>query len=137
TAVDVDRLQDSIDDVWRDVSELRVRDGVLAARLQTDLDDLHGESIYLKVKIRRNEPVPRNEYFDMRERIDAVRTQARGASRAASSPSPSSTSPSSRESSGPRMDVPVGTELDVRLQQPLSSATALVEDRFEATTLVD
>ena len=35
------------------------------------------------------------------------------------------------------MDVPVGTELDVRLQQSLSSATAVVEDRFEATTLVD
>ena len=35
------------------------------------------------------------------------------------------------------MDVPVGTELDVRLQGSLSSATAAVEDRFEATTLVD
>ena len=35
------------------------------------------------------------------------------------------------------MDVPVGTEIDVRLQQSLSSATAQVEDRFEATTLVD
>jgi hypothetical protein len=35
------------------------------------------------------------------------------------------------------MDVPVGTELDVRLQQSLSSGTALVEDRFEATTVVD
>jgi hypothetical protein len=35
------------------------------------------------------------------------------------------------------MDVPVGTELDVRLSAPLSSGTAVVEDRFEATTLVD
>ena len=34
-------------------------------------------------------------------------------------------------------DVPVGTEFDVRLQTPLSSATAQVEDRFEATTMVD
>ena len=33
--------------------------------------------------------------------------------------------------------IPVGTEFDVRLQNPLSSATAQVEDRFEATTLVD
>jgi len=33
--------------------------------------------------------------------------------------------------------IPVGQELDVRLQSPLSSATAQVEDRFEATTLVD
>ena len=35
------------------------------------------------------------------------------------------------------MDVPVGTELDVRLTGTLSSGTAMVEDRFEATTMVD
>ena len=34
------------------------------------------------------------------------------------------------------MDVCVGQELDVRVQVPLSSETANVEDRFEATTLV-
>jgi len=33
--------------------------------------------------------------------------------------------------------VQVGTEFDVRLQSSLSSATAQVEDRFDATTLVD
>jgi hypothetical protein len=33
--------------------------------------------------------------------------------------------------------VPVGQELDVRLQTPLSSATATPEQRFEATTAVD
>jgi hypothetical protein len=33
--------------------------------------------------------------------------------------------------------VPVGTEIDVRLQTALNSATAKVEQRFEATTLVD
>jgi hypothetical protein len=33
--------------------------------------------------------------------------------------------------------VDVGTELDIRLQTPLSSKTSKVEDRFEATTLVD
>lgn len=33
--------------------------------------------------------------------------------------------------------IPVGQQMDVRLQQQLSSATARVEDRFEATTVVD
>ena len=33
--------------------------------------------------------------------------------------------------------IPVGQELDVRLQQSLSSATGKVEDRFETTTVVD
>ena len=33
--------------------------------------------------------------------------------------------------------IPVGQELDVRLQTPLSSGTATAEQRFEATTAVD
>jgi hypothetical protein len=33
--------------------------------------------------------------------------------------------------------VPAGTEIDVRLSNNLNSGTAQVEDRFEATTLVD
>jgi hypothetical protein len=43
----------------------------------------------------------------------------------------------SQVSSDQRGQVPVGHELDVRLQQPLSSATAKVEQRFEATTVAD
>lgn len=139
TTVDIQRLQDSLDDATRDVSDLRSRDSALASRLQSELDDLHDEAIYLKVKIKKNEPVARTEYFEMRDRIDTVRSQARGTTDRArsNSSSSSSTASSSRQSSTARMDVPSGTELDVRLQQSLSSATAVVEDRFEATTLVD
>jgi hypothetical protein len=36
-----------------------------------------------------------------------------------------------------RGQIPVGQELDVRLQTPLSSATATPEQRFETTTVVD
>jgi hypothetical protein len=138
TSVDIQRLQDSLDDASRDVTDLKGRDGALASRLQTELDDLRDETIYLKVKLKKNESVPRTEYFEMRDRIDNVRSQARGSNRASSSPGPTpAPSNSTRSSSGSRMDIPVGTELDVRLQQSLSSATAAVEDRFEATTLVD
>jgi hypothetical protein len=146
TTVDIQRLQDSLDDASRDVADLRGRDSALASRLQSELDDLRDETIYLKVKIKKNEPVARTEYFAMRDKIDTVRSRARGAadrpgsstSTSSSSSSSSSTSTSSgRATSGTRMDVPVGTELDVRLTQSLSSATAKVEDRFEATTLVD
>jgi hypothetical protein len=138
TNLDIQRLQDSIDDASRDVTDLRGRDSALASRLQTELDDLRDETIYLKVKLKKNESVPRTNYFEMRDRIDNIRSQARGTNRTASSPSAApAPSSSTRPSSGSRMDVPVGTELDVRLQQSLSSATAVVEDRFEATTLVD
>jgi len=122
------------------VADLKGRDSALASRLQSELDDLRDETIYLKVKIKKNETVPRTDYFEMRDRIDNVRSQARGASRPPSSSASSSAAPTasaSRSSSGTQMDVPVGTELDVRLQQSLSSATAQVEDRFEATTMVD
>jgi hypothetical protein len=39
--------------------------------------------------------------------------------------------------SAERNAIPVGQEIDVRLQDPLSSATATVEQRFETTTVVD
>ena len=95
TTVDVQRLQDGIDDVSRDVTELRGRDSALASRLQSELDDLRDETIYLKVKIRKNEPVPRSEYFEMRDRVDNVRSQARGTNRASSSSGSSSSSSAS------------------------------------------
>src|SRR5262245_58461699 len=119
TGVDIQRLQDSLDDAARDVSALKARDATLASKLQTELDDLRDETIYLKVKIKKNQTVPRTDYFDMRDRIDNVRSQARGADRTGSSSSSSSSASSSaaRASSSSRMDVPVGTELDVRLQQ--------------------
>lgn len=52
---------------------------------------------------------------------------------------PSSTQPGepSQVESGRRGLIPVGQELDVRLQERLSSDTATPEQRFEATTAVD
>jgi hypothetical protein len=35
------------------------------------------------------------------------------------------------------VEIPVGTELDVRIHRSLNSGTAQVEDRFEATTVAD
>ncbi len=42
-----------------------------------------------------------------------------------------------RQSSGRRNEIPSGQEIDVRIERELSSATAQVEDRFTATTVVD
>ena len=41
------------------------------------------------------------------------------------------------KAAGERGEVPVGQQMDVRLQSTLDSGRAEVEDRFEATTLVD
>src|SRR5262249_54542591 len=108
---DIQRLQINLDDAARDVSELRGRDSALASRLETELDDLRDETIYFKVKIKKNEPVARTEYFEMRDRIDTLRSRARGTT--ARSGSATSVAPTSGRTSSSRMDVPTGTELDV------------------------
>jgi hypothetical protein len=148
TAADVQRLQDQIADVSRDIAQLRNRDGALARDLQYELDDAREEAVYLKVKMRRNEPIGETEYADLRDHIANIRSRARADGTGGYTPPPAgppsdSSGDRSRDSRAPagraqnENEVPVGTEFDVRLQTSLSSATAQVEDRFEATTMVD
>lgn len=124
---DVQRLQDALADAARDVSGATVRDAALGARLESELNDLRDETAYIRVKLRKKEPVARTDYFDLRDRIDELRSRARG----------EGNRPSTSTGRTSSLDVPAGTELDVRLSQTLSSAANLVEDRFEATTMVD
>ncbi len=135
TTADIQRLQDAIADASRDVAQAQ---GASGTSLNAALDDARDETIYLKVKLRKGETIPRTQYFDLRDRIDDIRSKARGGARAAASGSAPEAARST-SSSGARAngDVPVGTELDVRLQTALSSRTNQVEDRFEATTMVD
>ena len=143
SSADIQRLQDSIYDASRDVAQVRSRDVGLASQLQGELDDLRDDATYLRVKLRRNEPISRSEYNDVRDRIDNVRGRARGDSSGGYTPPPPSSTEADRRSTQPASrpsnpnEVPVNTEFDVRLQNSLSSATAQVEDRFEATTVVD
>ena len=135
-----------------------------ATQLGTELDDLRDEVVYLKVKLRKERTLARTEYADVRDRIEDLRSRARGdvASRgtrinpdagARCRRRPPHSSADDRVS----LDVgsgeyhvhavndgddcgrrsAVGTEIDVRLQNALNSGTAQVEDRFEATTLAD
>jgi hypothetical protein len=154
TTADVQHLQDSIYDASRDIAQARSRDAALASQLQAELDDARDEATYLKVKLRRNEPIARVEYSDLRDKIDNIRSRARGDSSGGyTPPAGSRTEPSRGEGSRGDRDtwptspetvrgrhpneIPVSTEFDVRLQNPLSSGTSQVEDRFEATTMVD
>src|SRR5687767_12815771 len=83
TTTEIQRLQDAIYDASRDVSQARVTDSALSAQLQADLDELRDEVTYLRVKLRRNESVSRNEYASLRDRIEQVRARARGETREA------------------------------------------------------
>ena len=132
TQADIQRLQDSVYDASADVTRLRQRDARLAEGLERELDDLRDEVIYLKVKMRKS-GATRAEYSDLRDRIDRLRSQARGDAAPASTPS---TRRPAVEETLSATEIPVGTEFDVRLQSRLNSGTARVEDRFDATTIV-
>src|SRR5262249_28318723 len=139
TSSDIQRLQDMIYDVSRDVNQLRSRDAALASQLQAELDDARDEAVYLRVKVRRNEPITRTEYDAVRNEIENIRSRARGDSSGGYTPPPAQSDRDyPRDTSRPAgtvgrtanpNEVPVGTEFDVRLEQPISSETARVEDR--------
>lgn len=147
TQADIQRLQDNTYLAERDITALRSRDAGRASTLQAELDDLKDEVIYLKVKLRKDRTLTRTEFGDVRDRIESVRSRAAtsNASNDRGNRFPSGSADSgSRNQSATRgglgrgvVEIPSGTELDVRLQTALNSGTAQVEDRFEATTMVD
>jgi len=147
SSADIQRLQESVNQAAGEVQALRARDAARASQLQSQLDDLREEVIYLKVKLRK-EGLQRAEYAGVRDRIDDLRSQATSSAQATASsapyaPSPTpapratSTASTTSELATRDIEVPSGTEMDARLQTALDSGTAKVEDRFEATTLQD
>jgi hypothetical protein len=163
TTSDIQRLQDDVYQASSDLSRLRSTSPDLASRLQPQLDDLRDEVTYLKVKMRKEGSVQRSEYTDVHNRLQDLRAEARGEARADSAErqgawkggtsgattSGTSTGAAGGVSGGVSGDdrntrpqstesvIPVGHEIDVRIQTQLSSDTAQVEDRFEATTVAD
>jgi len=144
TSADIERLQENIDEASRAIAQLRGRDASLASQLQADLDAARDETAYFRVKLRRNESIPRTEYVQARDRVENIRSRARGDVSGGYTPPTSSPDSSTggvattgAVESSSSDDVPVGTEFDVRVQNSLSSRAAQVEDRFEATTIVD
>jgi hypothetical protein len=158
TQADVQRLQDNVYLAERDVNLLRNRDSARATQLQGELDELSDEVIYLRVKLRKERTLARSEFNDVETRIENIRNRARNAGNASAAPAPAPApaaaatpapgtplplpAPAPERTPAPartstNREIPAGTELDVRLSNTLNSGTAKVEDRFEATTLVD
>ena len=156
---DVTRMEQTLDQIGAEILKMRPRDRAAARVLQTELAELDEEVTYLKVKLRRERFVSRADYLDVRDRIENLRNRVTGNDPAAgrygrNNPNPNErtypndrTYPDDRTTRNDRNPgigttvgngiVPSGTELDVRLEQALSSDTNRVEDRFEATTVVD
>jgi hypothetical protein len=147
---DIQRLQDSVSQASTEVQQVKGRDAARATQLQTQLDDLRDEVTYLKVKLRKEGSLQRSEYATVRDRLDDLRSQATSSNtastpaagstttnRAAASPAPATGARAAAPTTAGGVEVPSGTEMDVRLTNALNSGTVQVEDRFEGTTLVD
>jgi hypothetical protein len=128
TESDLTRLETTASDIARQATALEKTDATLAADVKKTLTTLQDEITYLKVKLRREGVVTRTEYGDVRDRLETLRVKSMGKV---------SAQPMLDEKSERAYTVPVGTQLDVRLQTPLNSGTAKVEQRFEATTVAD
>ena len=97
-ASDIQRLQDQVYDTGNEISRLRSRDQATADRLETRLDDLRDEVVYLRVKLRKEGNVSRNEYDGVRSQIDSIRSEARGVAQQDNSTWSSSTNPPANNS---------------------------------------
>jgi hypothetical protein len=76
TLTDIQRLQDQVYEASADLS--RMRGSVEATgRLQSELDDLRDEVVYLKVKLRKEGTVSRSDFNDVQSRVQDVRSRAR------------------------------------------------------------
>lgn len=128
TTADITRLETTAAEIQKQADTLKATDATLAADVSRSLADINEDITYLKVKLRREGSVPREDYTSVRDRLESLRVRATGR-RVTAQPS--------LEEPGTVVTVPVGTQFDVRLQTHLNSGTAAIEQRFEATTILD
>jgi hypothetical protein len=132
TEADLARLDATAAEIGQRVANLRASDSTLAAEVEKSLALLKEDVIYLRVRLRRERSVPRADFKDIEDRLETLRVKSLG-QKVTGQP----VLADDPKTGGEVWIVPVGTEMDVRLQTALSSATSKVEQRFEATTLVD
>lgn len=121
---DLSSLQQRLDDAQSAVSRASGLSADARADMERELQDLEDDLAYLRVKQRKGERVTDRETRDLGDRIDRFIQQTNDRAYTARGPSRGRV-------------IPLDTELDVRLQTPLNSKTALVEQRVEATTMVN
>ena len=140
------QLQTQLDDLRDEVTYLKVKlrkEGTLQrseyATVRDRLDDLRSQASNYTTNYT---PSTGNSTASAQPPASgATSTSPNRAAATSSSTAQSSTSRSTTaaatSAAGSQVEVPSGTEFDVRLSNALNSGTAQVEDRFEGTTLVD
>jgi hypothetical protein len=104
-----------------------------------EMSDIRDELGYLRVKQRRGEAITRTDRTRLNDRVDRflVRLNGRTSSSSGVYDRPGRDNRTSSDQSRGRLEIPSGSEVDVRLVTALTSDTAQVEDRVEATTMID
>ena len=100
-----------------------------------EISDIRDELGYLRVKQRLGQTATRTERQRLSDRID--RYMNRNARTSSSGISDRTTRDDRIGARQGRLEIPSGSEIDVRLTTALTSDTAQVEDRVEATTMID
>lgn len=130
TASDLARLDASASVVSQQIAAMKKIDPTLAAQSEKTLAEIQDDLTYLKVKLRREGNVQQKDVKDLADRIETLHVKLQ-----------SSVVKAQPIMTGDPVEkvvtIPVGTEMEVRLQNALNSATSKVEERFEATTITD
>lgn len=128
TVADMATLERRVEDARAAFSRAQTSGG------ETELQEIEEDLTYLRVKARRGESVTTRERRDLSDRIDRFLTRMNANTGRDAGSSDRYSRPSRNVRGG---QIPSGSEVDVRLQTTLDSETAQVEDRVEATTMVD
>jgi hypothetical protein len=112
---------------------------------QQEMNEIRDDLGYLRVKARRGEAVTRTDRQRLSDRVERFVTRINNNNNASNRDGYDRNRVGDRQDRGDRgrigstraVEIPSGTEVDVRLVTPLTSDTAQVEDRVEATTMVD
>jgi hypothetical protein len=127
TSADLRRLQDDLDSLDDAMDTLRPSHPQYQ-EVKDRADEIRDEVVYLKVQVRRHQRNPdspgpsRDDVDNLRRDITALRNDIDG-----------SLADQGSAYGGGTLDA--GTDIQVRLEQSLSSRTARMEDRFEATVV--
>ena len=128
TVADIATLERRVDDARAAYSRVQ------PAGNEQELREIEDDLAYLRVKTRRGETVTTRERRELGERIDRFMTRISSGTTANTGVD---RAPRANRGSARGGMIPAGREVDTRLQTHLDSETAQVEDRVEATTMVD
>ena len=111
--------------------------GNMPDAVDRELQELQDELAYLRVKARRGLTITQRERRLVNDRIDRFAVRVNAANNTWDRGRDTTWDRGRDTTRVARRTIPAGTEVDVRLQTRLSSEDNVIEDRVEATTIVD